>query len=63
MLSRVCASCLSACLQVVEAAPLERKLVVRFPKTPTADSPDHHIDVTYQGQVRHTCVPLAVLLP
>ncbi|GAB4821863.1 hypothetical protein N2152v2_008909 [Parachlorella kessleri] len=35
---------------VVEASPLERKLVVRFPKTPTADSPADHVDVTYQGQ-------------
>jgi hypothetical protein len=44
-------SCLWPSLQIVGAMPLERKLVVRFPKAPTADNPEPHIDVPYQGQV------------
>lgn len=46
-------------LQIVDALPSERKLVVRFPKAPTADNPEPHVDITYQVglQQHYQCWP------
>lgn len=46
-------------LQIVDALPSERKLVVRFPKAPTADNPEPYVDITYQvGLQQHShCWP------
>lgn len=35
-------------VQIVQAAPELRKLVVRFPKVPTEDNPRDYVDLDYQ---------------